>query len=136
MRLEPDDTPGAVQRRLDAMPDKGLGFGILRHLHPETAPALARLPRRQVIFNYLGRFDRSPGADWTLTSDAPAVGGGGDPEMPLTHLLEVSAVALDGSAGPELHVTWTFPCRLLTREQVEGLADAWFAALRDLEETA
>ncbi|NNN33846.1 hypothetical protein HLK59_26470 [Streptomyces sp. S3(2020)] len=136
VRLEPDDTPGAVQRRLDAMPDKGLGFGILRHLHPEAAPVLAGLPRRQVIFNYLGRFERSSDADWSLAADAPAVGGGGDPEMPLTHLLEVSAVALDGSAGPELHVTWTFPSRLLTRAQVEELADAWFAALRDLEETA
>ncbi|TXJ86752.1 amino acid adenylation domain-containing protein [Streptomyces lavendulae] len=136
VRLEPDDTPGAVQHRLDAMPDKGLGFGILRHLHPEAAPALARLPRRQVIFNYLGRFERSPDTDWTLATDAPAVGGGGDPEMPLTHLLEVSAVALDGSTGPELQVTWTFPRRLLTREQVERLADTWFTTLRDLEETA
>ncbi|MFF3350241.1 amino acid adenylation domain-containing protein [Streptomyces sp. NPDC002779] len=136
VRLEPDDTPGAVQRRLDAMPDKGLGFGILRHLHPDAAPALARLPRRQVIFNYLGRFERSPDADWTLAADAPALAGGGDPEMPLTHLLEISAAALDGSAGPELHVTWTFPRRLLTREQGEELADTWFAALRNLEETA
>ncbi|WP_420713061.1 amino acid adenylation domain-containing protein [Streptomyces sp. MMG1121] len=136
VRLEPGDHPGAVQRRLDRMPDKGLGFGLLRHLNPETEPVLARLPDRQIIFNYLGRFDRSPEEDWSLAAEGPAVGGGGDPGMPLTHLLEVSAVALDGDTGPELHVTWTFPRRLLTRHQVRELADAWFAALRDLEEQA
>ncbi|MBX7551978.1 hypothetical protein K1Y78_29190 [Streptomyces sp. tea 10] len=36
VRLEPGDTPHAVQRRLDRMPDKGLGFGPLRYLNPET----------------------------------------------------------------------------------------------------
>ncbi|MFB8180556.1 hypothetical protein ACFC8N_31840 [Streptomyces sp. NPDC055966] len=56
--------------------------------------------------------------------------------MPLTHLLEVSAVTLDGGTGPELRVTRTFPRRLLTRHQVGEPADAWFAALRDLTEPA
>ncbi|MER8041680.1 amino acid adenylation domain-containing protein [Streptomyces sp. NPDC094032] len=134
---DPEGAVRAVDEQLGSMPDKGLGFGLLRHLHPETAPVLAALPRAQLLFNYLGRFDRSEGADgggadWGLAPEAGAVSGGGDPEMPLTHLLEVSAVVHDCGDRPELRVTWAYPKALLARERVEALADAWFEALKTL----
>ncbi|MDG4857632.1 amino acid adenylation domain-containing protein [Streptomyces sp. T-3] len=129
----PEDDPAtalrSVEEQLATMPDKGLGYGLLRYLNPDTAATMARLPRAQVMFNYLGRFDRPDGADWGLAPEAGAVGSGGDPEMPQTHLLEVSAVALNQDNGPQLHVTWAYPARLLDRRQVEELADRWFAAL-------
>ncbi|WP_329619461.1 amino acid adenylation domain-containing protein [Streptomyces sp. NBC_01255] len=129
---DPDGTVRAVDGRLGSMPDKGLGFGLLRHLHPETAPVLGARPRAQILFNYLGRFDRPDEADWGLAPEAGAVAGGGDPEMPLTHLLEVSAVVHDRGDRPELHVTWAYPKALLERPRVEALADAWFEALETL----
>ena len=52
--------------------------------------------------------------------------------MPLTHLLEVSAVVHDRGDGPELHATWAYPKALLERPEVEALADAWFEALETL----
>ncbi|MFI1104554.1 amino acid adenylation domain-containing protein [Streptomyces melanogenes] len=140
---DPEQGVRTVQEQLAAMPDKGLGYGLLRHLNPHTAPTLARLPRAQVMFNYLGRFDRPDGADWGLAPEAGAVDGGGDPQMPQTHLLEISAVALTQDDGPELQVTWAYPAGLLAPERVEELADGWFAALdalaaraRDKGETA
>ncbi|MFD3664797.1 amino acid adenylation domain-containing protein [Streptomyces sp. NPDC058659] len=129
---DPDGTVRAVDGRLAGMPDKGLGYGLLRYLHPETAPVLAARPRAQILFNYLGRFDRADEADWGLAPEAGAVAGGGDPEMPLTHLLEVSAVVHDRGDRPELHVTWAYPKALLERPRVEALADAWFEALETL----
>ncbi|WP_405861086.1 amino acid adenylation domain-containing protein [Streptomyces sp. NBC_00090] len=132
---DPDDPAGtvrAVDDQLGSMPDKGLGFGLLRHLHPETAPVLGARPRAQILFNYLGRFDRPDESDWGLAPEAGAVAGGGDPEMPLTHLLEVSAVVHDRGDRPELHVTWAYPKALLERPRVEALADAWFEALETL----
>ncbi|MDV5142799.1 condensation domain-containing protein [Streptomyces sp. SBC-4] len=129
---DPDGTVRAVDGRLGSMPDKGLGFGLLRHLHPGTAPVLGARPRAQILFNYLGRFDRPDEADWGLAPEAGAVAGGGDPEMPLTHLLEVSAVVHDRGDRPELHVTWAYPKALLERPRVEALADAWFEALETL----
>ncbi|MGK5643505.1 hypothetical protein ACSNOK_35540, partial [Streptomyces sp. URMC 126] len=42
----------------------GLGYGLLRHLNPDTAPELAALPSPRLLFNYLGRFDAATEADW------------------------------------------------------------------------
>ncbi|MFR9788486.1 amino acid adenylation domain-containing protein [Streptomyces sp. MB22_4] len=122
----------ALQEQLDAMPDKGLGFGLLRYLNPHTAPVLGGLRRRQILFNYLGTFDRPDDTDWALAPEAGAVNSGGDPDMPLTHLLEVSAIAVHRADGPELHVSWAYPDHLLERHQVEDLADHWFRALDEL----
>ncbi|MFE7409485.1 amino acid adenylation domain-containing protein [Streptomyces laurentii] len=130
---DPGRTVRAVDEQLGSMPDKGLGFGLLRYLHPETAPVLGAGPRAQILFNYLGRFDRPDDTDWSLAPEAGAVAGGGDPEMPLTHLLEVSAIVHDRGDRPELHVTWAYPEALLERTRVEALADAWFEALQALE---
>ncbi|MFD8639342.1 amino acid adenylation domain-containing protein [Streptomyces zaomyceticus] len=129
---DPESTVRAVEEQLGSMPDKGLGFGLLRHLRPESAPVLRAGPRAQILFNYLGRFDRPEAADWGLAPEAGAVSGGGDPEMPLTHLLEVSVVVHDRGDRPELHVSWAYPQALLERARVEALADAWFEALETL----
>ncbi|NUS58898.1 MAG: AMP-binding protein, partial [Streptomycetaceae bacterium] len=45
----------AVKEQLRAVPDKGVGYGLLRHLNPGTAAELAGLPEPQIGFNYLGR---------------------------------------------------------------------------------
>ena len=50
----------AVKEQLRAVPDKGIGYGLLRYLNPETAAALAGCRAPQIGFNYLGR---SSGAD-------------------------------------------------------------------------
>ncbi|MEU8759664.1 amino acid adenylation domain-containing protein [Streptomyces sp. NPDC048659] len=128
----PEEAVRVVAARLGALPDKGLGHGLLRHLHPEAGPVLAARPRAQLLFNYLGRFDRPDGADWGLAPEAGAVSSGGDPELPVTHLLELSAVAHERAGRPELHVTWAYPETLLDRARVAALADAWFEALETL----
>ncbi|MFE7767871.1 condensation domain-containing protein, partial [Streptomyces sp. NPDC057438] len=45
-----------VKEQLRAIPDHGLGYGLLRHLNPHTAPTLATHPHPLIGFNYLGRF--------------------------------------------------------------------------------
>nr|WP_233429644.1 non-ribosomal peptide synthetase [Nocardia elegans] len=45
----------AVKEQLLAVPDKGLGYGMLRYLNPRTADRLPEQMPGQVSFNYLGR---------------------------------------------------------------------------------
>ena len=45
-----------IKEQLRALPDRGLGYGLLRYLNPQTAPGLAQLATPQIGFNYLGRF--------------------------------------------------------------------------------
>ncbi|HSL83317.1 MAG TPA: condensation domain-containing protein, partial [Thermoanaerobaculia bacterium] len=57
-----DDLPGAVrsvQEALRAVPQGGVGFGLLRYVAdaPEVRARAGRLPRPRLAFNYLGRLD-------------------------------------------------------------------------------
>ena len=115
--------------RLRALPERGLGYGVLRYLDPESGPLLKALPAPQVLFNYLGRVpvtdEETP---WLPLRDDAAPGATG--ARPLPYPLEVNAVTQDGPDGPRLVANWTWAGALLAEDEVRELADAWFEALR------
>ncbi|MFF1698766.1 amino acid adenylation domain-containing protein [Streptomyces sp. NPDC058257] len=125
----------SVKEQARAVPGDGLGFGLLRHLNPETAPVLAALPRPQIGFNYLGRFttDTANGAaaPWQL-SGSEAIGGSIDPETPVLHTLEASAAVQDTPDGPELTVTLSWPTGLLDDAEAAELGHVWEQVLGGL----
>ncbi|GIF23080.1 amino acid adenylation domain-containing protein/non-ribosomal peptide synthase protein (TIGR01720 family) [Actinoplanes tereljensis] len=128
-----------IKEQLNAVPDHGLGFGLLRYLNPETGAALAALPGPQISFNYLGRFAVATHQDtpWTPVPGAGVLAGGYDAEMPVApYTLEVNAFTEDYPDGPRLGVTWAFPEALLDDASVAELAEGWFAALGALVEHA
>ncbi|MEU8894147.1 amino acid adenylation domain-containing protein [Streptomyces sp. NPDC048442] len=124
-----------VKEQLHALPDNGIGYGLLRRLNPDTSGVLAQLPSPQLGFNYLGRFDADggdptgAGADWALCSDAD-LGDGRDPEGRTAHALDVNAVTLDHADGPQLVADWSWPAALFTQDEIRTLAEGWFRALR------
>ncbi|WP_216206426.1 amino acid adenylation domain-containing protein [Amycolatopsis aidingensis] len=123
-----------IGAELRAIPDDGLGYGMLRYLNPETASTLAELPAPEVAFNYLGRL-AAPGdaAPWTpVATDPEQAMGHGDEELPLAHPIEVNAVTQDGPGGPRLVAHWTWAGALLAEAEVRELAQAWFTALRSV----
>ncbi|WP_219665566.1 non-ribosomal peptide synthetase [Streptomyces bambusae] len=125
----------AVKEQLHALPDNGIGYGVLRYTDAEAAAVLAELPAPQIGFNYLGRFDATAGdgagADWALRSDAD-LGDGREAGMRLAHALDVNAVTLDHADGPRLTADWSWPAALFTEDEVQVLAEGWFEALRAL----
>ncbi|MDL4819442.1 non-ribosomal peptide synthetase [Actinomadura opuntiae] len=120
-----------VKEQLRAIPDGGIGYGLLRYGGGEAAEELAEPPAAPIAFNYLGRVAPGDGdGDWTLApEETPA---GEDPRMPVAHVLEINAVTRDAAGGPVLSATWTWPGGLLEEAAVRELADAWFTALRGL----
>ncbi|MGW5735027.1 MULTISPECIES: amino acid adenylation domain-containing protein [Streptomyces] len=126
----------AVKEQARAIPGgDGLGFGLLRHLNPDTAPALADLPTPQIGFNYLGRFPAEaaagPVAPWQQAG-REAIGGSVDPDMPALHALEAGAAVQDTSAGPELTVTLTWPTGVIGEAEAARLARIWLDLLAGL----
>ena len=91
-----------IKEQLRAVPGKGLGYGLLRYLNDATAAELAGAAAPQLGFNYLGRFAAgADGADWAPADldernrqDDAARRGGGDPALPLAHLIEINALTL------------------------------------------
>lgn len=67
-----------------------------------------------------------------MAAEDGAFAGGGDPLMPLGHLLEIDAVAQEGPHGAELSVSWRWPSGLLAEHEVADLADTWQRALEVL----
>ncbi|MBL7253034.1 non-ribosomal peptide synthetase [Paractinoplanes lichenicola] len=124
-----------VKEQLNAVPDHGLGYGLLRYLNPETAAVLAELPVPQISFNYLGRFAVATNQDapWTPVPGAGVLAGGYDAEMPVApYTLEVNAFTEDYPDGPRLGVTWAYPTALIDEAAVTELAEGWFIALTAL----
>ena len=121
-----------IKEQLRAVPDNGLGYGLLRYLNPETAAQLSGFAVPQLGFNYLGRIAAPAGADWGLAAEGTGLVGGGDPGMPLAHVLEVNALTLDAAGGATLTATWSFAPALIGEEAVRDLAERWFAALAAL----
>ncbi|MEV0177421.1 amino acid adenylation domain-containing protein, partial [Streptomyces sp. NPDC050803] len=117
---------------LRAVPDHGLGYGVLRHLDTRARTELAALPSPALGFNYLGRTTTGDDSDFGIVPGSNGIGGSADAGLPLAHTVELNALAEDGPDGPELVATWTWAGRLYTEDRVRRLAEEWFEALRGL----
>ncbi|WP_282797439.1 non-ribosomal peptide synthetase [Streptomyces sp. CC224B] len=132
----------AVKEHLLAVPDKGIGYGLLRHLNPRTAAVLARYGTGQVSFNYLGRFSAASdmpeelrGLGFTQApglADLAELDAGQDPRMAAPAELDINAHVTDTPEGPRLGALFTAPRGVLGPDEVQELAELWCAALRGL----
>jgi amino acid adenylation domain-containing protein/non-ribosomal peptide synthase protein (TIGR01720 family) len=125
-----------VKEQLRAVPDRGVGYGLLRHVNPRTGPLLAEGTSASIGFNYLGRIatgtdEGRTTPDWSPEGDR-SWGGGSDPAMPAQYALEINAVTEDRPDGPWLSVTWSWPDGVFEAPDVQKLAERWFAALDGL----
>ena len=121
----------AVKEQLHSLPDNGIGYGLLRYLNPDTGPKLS-IVEPQVGFNYLGRFPVGQAAPWAGADETDAIVGGVDDDLPLSHAVEVNAVAEDHPDGLRLSAIWTYAGGLLAEAEVAALAGAWCRALTAL----
>ncbi len=118
----------AVKEQIRAVPNRGIGYGLLRYLREEKA--LAALPQAEVSFNYLGQLDQAlPGAGdapfrWAREPSGPAH----SPRAKRRYLLDVTASV----GGGKLAVQWTYGEARHERATVERVAEGFMAALRGL----
>ncbi|MFC9997509.1 amino acid adenylation domain-containing protein [Nocardia sp. NPDC127526] len=109
----------AVKEQMRAIPDHGVGYGLLRYLNPDAAEQLPDAMPGQIAFNYLGRVD-DRGAGVVATPDAHP-----DPDLPAAAAIEVNAIV----TGSRLRAGFAYPTTLLDGGDVAELAQLWTRAL-------
>ncbi|WP_029892558.1 non-ribosomal peptide synthetase [Nocardia brasiliensis] len=129
----------AVKEQLRAVPDSGIGWGLLRRLNTDTAPQLAAAAPPQLSFNYMGRFAVPDAAgrvqEWDAAPEFGYLGGHADATMPAPALLDINTVALLDNDDPVLRASFRYPSGPLSEQDVRELADLWTGALRELAKT-
>ncbi|WP_051163585.1 non-ribosomal peptide synthetase, partial [Nocardia brevicatena] len=125
----------SVKEQLLAVPDHGIGYGMLRYLNEDTGPELGSSPTPQIGFNYLGRVPTGiPGGTqpvgWLPVDDGGDFSGAEftgarDPDMPVSAVLDINALVLDDGDRPRLRATWSYPTGVLTADQVREVAESW-----------
>nr|WSY54830.1 amino acid adenylation domain-containing protein [Streptomyces sp. NBC_00886] len=127
-----------VKEQLLAIPDKGIGYGLLRHLNPDTVPRLAAHSTGQIAFNYLGRVTattpggQSDGAAWLPLADGDTLVPALDADMPVSATVDIGAAVTDTADGPALRASFGFPAGVIGADAVRELADLWIEALTGL----
>ncbi|MGW0180166.1 non-ribosomal peptide synthase/polyketide synthase, partial [Nocardia sp. NPDC003345] len=137
------DVPAAVKSvkdQLRAIPDKGIGYGLLRYLDPVAGPRLAAAPEPQIGFNYLGRagvdLAALSGVAWVPTGDRFDRRAAFDPDMPAAAAVTIDAHIEDTPAGPVLAAQIGYATRLLRHDDAAELAGAWTGALTEIAAAA
>jgi non-ribosomal peptide synthase protein (TIGR01720 family) len=121
---DPGEALKAVKEQLRAIPHRGIGYGILRHL---GAGHDLPVPAPEVSFNYLGQLDDAV-ADGPFRFAREASGMAQSPTGLRPHLIDVNAVVIEGC----LQLHWNFATVRHDAATIEALADGFIASLRDL----
>jgi amino acid adenylation domain-containing protein/non-ribosomal peptide synthase protein (TIGR01720 family) len=126
----PGEAVKAVKEQLRGIPNRGIGYGVLRYLSSdrEIVDQLAALPQAEVSFNYFGQFDQTLSESslfgWAQESTGPAQSQRGK----RCHLLDINGFVTGGA----LRLDWTYSEQLHSRATIESLAQGFGEALRSL----
>ncbi|KAA0017985.1 non-ribosomal peptide synthase/polyketide synthase, partial [Antrihabitans cavernicola] len=119
----------AVKEQILALPDKGIGYGMLRYLDP--ASSLPTEMPGQVSFNYLGQVSTTDipeelaGFGWMPADDLGELEVIPDADMPAMAVIDINAIVLQGKLVANLG----YPETLLERGDVDQFATRWTDAL-------
>ncbi|TKC98038.1 non-ribosomal peptide synthetase/type I polyketide synthase [Polyangium fumosum] len=130
----PGSSPGealkSVKEQLRRIPERGVGYGLLRYLSPESMLLSQGVEHRspEVSFNYLGQMDASMTSSelfrWT---DGPT-GPLHSPKARRGHWIEINGWVAEG----RLSVVWAYSENIHRRETIEALARRFMTELRAL----
>jgi len=120
---DPGETLKRVKEQLRQVPQRGIGYGLLRPRLPEASEP-------QIGFNYLGQFDQALASTspFRLAAEEKA------PDRSLRGKRSREIEIIGRILGGRLQITWLYSAELHRPETIEGMAERYMAALRSLIE--
>ena len=128
---QPAEVIKSIKEQLRAIPNRGIGYGLLRYLCQDTRvnQQLQTIPTAEISFNYLGQFDQVQSqTGWKFAS--LSTGLNQSENQTRDHLLDVSGLVLEG----KLTMNWIYSSNVHSRGTVEKLADSYHKTLRSILE--
>jgi non-ribosomal peptide synthase protein (TIGR01720 family) len=134
LQLGEADEPGvalkSIKEQLRRIPNRGIGYGILRYLsqNADIGKQLCGLTTPEVCFNYLGQFDQVRAEPISLGFAQENPGRVFSPKALRSHLLDVIGQVVEG----KLQMIWIYSENIHRRSTVERLATEYNSALKAL----
>src|SRR5205085_12373710 len=127
---EPLEALRTTRSQLRRLPQRGIGYGLLRYLHPdnEIRQRLQDQGRAALSFNYLGQFDQVLGREALFALAPEDTGWQHAPENQRAHQLDVVALIV----GEQLHLSLQYSGPQYRPESMQQLAEAYVARLQQL----
>jgi amino acid adenylation domain-containing protein/non-ribosomal peptide synthase protein (TIGR01720 family) len=119
----PGDLIKSVKEQLRHIPDKGLGYGVLKYINKESS--LQGREPWDILFNYLGQLDNAVSESKWLKVAEEFTGAGRSTEQEVKELLSVSCYVLSG----QLTVRWNFSNKHFKEETITMLATEYISRL-------
>ncbi|MGA9768119.1 MAG: amino acid adenylation domain-containing protein [Blastocatellia bacterium] len=127
---EASDHLRVVAENLRQIPNRGVGYGLLRYLRDEQSAneQMEMNPRAEVVFNYLGQFDNLFSHNALFERSWESTGPAINRVERRPYLFEINSHI----SGGRLHVRWSYSRNLHLPETVERLAKHLLSSIRDL----
>ena len=117
----------AVQQQLRRIPNRGIGYGILRYLSRHKQQ-LQSLPQAEIRFNYLGQTDYILSESSLFKPAGESRGARKCLRGNQSYLLDVVGIVQNG----QLQLSWMYGNQVYRRSTIENLANSSLEALRKL----
>jgi non-ribosomal peptide synthase protein (TIGR01720 family) len=127
--VEPGEVLKSIKEQLRRIPQRGIGYGILRYLRGDESLAtqLRSSPQPEIAFNYLGQFEQTTSAAPFVSVEGP-MGPTRSPLAQRSHLLSINSLVTNG----RLRVDWGYSEGVHRRSTIERLAQSFIEAVRSL----
>ena len=123
---QPEDILLAVKKKLHSIPERGIGYGVLRYM--SDSQAKLNYDTAQVKFNYLGQIDQQ---QTELSLFAPAQESKGIRKClqgNRSHLIDIDLIVSNG----QLQIDWTYSKAIHHQQTIENLANSFLEKLQGL----
>ncbi|MGF7083050.1 condensation domain-containing protein, partial [Mucilaginibacter sp. UYCu711] len=121
-----DDLIKTVKEDLRQIPDKGLGYGVLKYINKESS--LQGKTSWDIVFNYLGQLDTSIDAGKWLRGAEERAGAGRSELQAVSELISIDSHIRSG----ELVINWSYSSKHYREDTISKVAGDYIAGLEKL----
>ena len=128
---DPNDLGEAIKtikENLRQIPLKGIGYGVLSHLSPNSISFDSSSSQPSLSFNYLGQWDNTASQEGFFTFTEDSVGPVVSDKNELFHFLNIDSEIKQGT----LQFFWTYSRNHYHSKTIEELSHTFIARLRQL----